>query len=664
MVLFVVREGHDPVAGADRVMLAAMGMPGGGIIQVGATHVLVSPRQTEEPNALLLGAQAISNAGLAPGSTTDVKRRVLPSASRVMLAGSSLPADPRDLLRALQGRPLTTGDTVTVAASYLKREEDLEVAVVEVTPPAAVVAAGTRFVSEAAATGPPPTTAEDGPEELNRPSTAEALVAGLDVELEVLTGWLKLLTSPEDLPKAWGLPQVAGVILEGPTGCGKSELVRAAADSLGVAVHAVNVNLVFKPQRLLDLLEQALSREAPGVVYLDRLEAVAGGEGLAPYRTQVAAILRWFLDAVAGRPGLACVLAVASISHLDESVTKSELLPRSLSIPPPDLHRRRLLFEAATARVPSQELDYDLLAARSAGFSGSDVMASVVHATALMTHRGGLLTTELVVTAIEQTAPSLGSIPAGDIPSYGFEEVAELVGVKQRLTESVIWPITDPERFTRLGIDPPKGVLLFGPPGTGKTFVVRAVAHESGAAFFAVKGAELLDKFVGESERGVREVFSRARSAAPSLLFFDEFDALAPVRGRSTTTVMDSVVAALLTELDGVSERGDISVVAATNRRDLIDPALLRPGRFEVQLELGLPELEARLALLQLSPIPFSDDVDLEQLAALSEGLSFADLDGVLREAALAALRADATALTVSPRHLLSALKRFGAAES
>jgi len=237
--------------------------------------------------------------------------------------------------------------------------------------------------------------------------------------------------------------------------------------------------------------------------------------------------------------------------------------------------------------------------------------------------------------------------------------VANLAEVKQRLTEAVIWPITDPSRFRSMGIEPPRGVLLYGPPGTGKTFVVRALAHEAAAAFFSVKGAELLDKYVGESERAVREIFARARAASPAILFFDEIDALAPVRGRSTTSVTDSVVAAMLTEIDGISTRGDVAVIGATNRRDLIDPALLRAGRFEVQIELGLPDAEGRLALLKMSDVPFAADVDLARLAGLAEGLSFADLSGVLREAALLALREDLSARQVKWEHLGKALLHF-----
>jgi len=601
----------------------------------------------------------MSNAGVHAGQAVDTKRVMLSTAEIVTFAGEHLDLDPRSMVHALQGRPVTSGDAMTFDATYADGDPTpVRVKVVAVTPsPAGMVTAATRFVAEGT----------QSPQPLETPAVSEQPVAvpasvltGLELELETLTSWLTLLTSPEDLPSVWGLPSVAGVVLEGPTGCGKSELVAAAADGAGATVTTVNLNLVFKPESLLDALERAVKQaNGPSVLYVDRIEAVAGDEGLAPYRTQVAAILRWFLDAVAGRPNVACVLGVASAATLDKPVIDSGLLPRTLTIPPPDLTRRRMLFEAATARVPSDDIDFELLASRTAGFSGADITAAVVHASALSMRRGGKLTTDLLLNAVESTVPSLGSAPLGEVPSYGFEKVANLADVKQRLTEAVIWPITEPERFASLGIDPPQGVLLYGPPGTGKTFVVRALAHESGAAFFPVKGAELLDKFVGESERGVREVFSRARSAAPSILFFDELDALAPVRGRSTTSVTDSVVAALLTEMDGVMSRGDVSVIGATNRVDLIDPALLRSGRFEVHLELKLPGVEARRALLGLSDVPFAEDVDLDELARRTDGLSFADLSGMLREAALTVLREGKTELKVGWPELDAALARF-----
>ncbi|MBN2114179.1 MAG: ATP-binding protein [Acidimicrobiia bacterium] len=655
-----VRLGTDPIARADATLLAAMGLPGGGIARIGRTHVLVRPADVGAPTSLLLGERAMANAGVAPGQAVPVARVNLPQAMRVILDADTLPLDTRHLVRALQGLPVTAGDVVAVDPSYAAGDgtqtEPINVKVLEVVPgPAGLVGSATvvgpRGQRDDAPKHPEGAVAGEGP------TTGEALLAGLDAEVDTLSGWLKLLTSPEDLPSAWGLPRVAGVVLEGPAGCGKSELVAAAAARAEARVEEISLELVFKPERLLDVLEKAVKAALPPLVlFVDRLEAVAGEEGL--FRTQTAAILRWFLDAVAGKPGVACVLGVGSAAALGEAVVGSPLLPRRLVIPPPSLERRRLLFAAALRRVPAQEIDHEKLAARSAGFSGADIVAAVVHASAMLAAGRGPLTTAALLEAIAGTTPSLGSVPTGEMPAHGFDRVADLAEVKQRLTEAVVWPITDPERFSRLGITPPRGLLLYGPPGTGKTFVVRALAHEAGAAFFSVKGAELLDKYVGESERAVREVFARARAAAPSILFFDEIDALCPVRGRSTTTVTDTVVAAMLTEMDGIAGRGDVVVIGATNRIDLIDPALLRAGRFESHLELGLPDVEARRALLGMSDIPFADDVDLDALAEKTEGLSFADLTGLLREAALEALRRDAKAIKVGRAEITKALAR------
>jgi transitional endoplasmic reticulum ATPase len=648
---FVVRKGTDPIARADSALLSAMGLPGGGIVAVGKTHVAVAAGDVPAPTALTLGPQAMRNAGVSDGATVEAKRAILPAARRVVPAEKDLPLEPQQLAHALQGVPVTPGDVIEVDRSYgADGTEPIVITIAEVEPDGPALVGSATVVGDASVATESVTGVAI--------STADALLAGLDTEVDVLSGWLALLTSAGDLPTAWGLPRVAGVIVDGPAGVGKSELVAAAAATAGAAVNEISLDLVFKPEKLLEALEKAVSTTTgPAVIFLDRIDSVAGVDGM--FRTQTAAILRWFLDAVAEKPRLATVLGISGTEDLDTALVRSPLLPRRLTIPPPDVERRRLLFEAALAKVPTDDIDYDQLAARTAGFSGADILAAVVHASAMVARGGRKVDTELVLSAIRDTAPSLGTAQLGDVPSYGFERVANLVDVKQRLTEAVIWPVTQPERFERLSIEPPHGLLLYGPPGTGKTFVIRALAHESGAAFFAIKGAELLDKFVGESERGVREVFARARAAAPAILFFDELDALAPVRGRSSTTVNDSVVAALLTELDGVSDRGDIVVIGATNRRDLIDPALLRAGRFEVHLELGLPAVEARRALLGISDVPFAADVDLDDLAEATEGLSFADLSGALREAALNALRRDSSALDVNRADIDAALVRF-----
>lgn len=667
---FIVRDGFGRTAVADKTMLRALGLPHGGVISIGDTHVRVTGGTTNGPTDLHLPPALMANAGLTRGATVDAKRAILHAAEVVRFGDHDL--ETRALARALHGAPVTVGDQVTIDAGYFDGDEDLELTVTGVEPDGSgIVGATTRFAKgdelPQAAPVPPPAAAERATSaapasaEPDAPSTADALLAGLDNEVELMTGWFSLLATADNLAAAWNMPEVAGMLLEGPNGCGKSELVNEAARRAGSAVTEVDISRVFKPERLLDRLSSAVNApKGPRVIFVDRLETLTGDDALSTFRTQFIAVLRWFLEEVAEKPQVVCVFGVERVAELHESISKSPLLPRVVSIPPPDLDRRQLLFEAAFARVPgADQIDHHRLATLSSGFSGADVLAAVVHASSMVTGNGETLTTDIAAEAVEGTTPSLGSVPMGEITGFGFEKVANLTEVKQRLTEAVIWPMTQPERYERLGIEPPKGILLWGPPGTGKTFVVKALAHEAGCAFFAVKGAELLDKYVGESERAVRTVFQRARDAAPSIIFFDEFDALAPVRGRSSSSVSDQVVAALLTEIDGVADRGRVSVIAATNRKDLIDGALLRAGRFESHIELGLPVAEARLALLNITDVNLADEVDRRELAERTEGLSFADLTGVLREAALATLRRDETATEVAWTDLERALELF-----
>ena len=625
---FVLRHTDDAIARADVAMLTALGLPGGGVVSVGSTQVRVAPTDMPIPNELAIPAYAVANGAGNPGSTVDVTRIVVPAATRVVIEPGS--SDTALAQRSLVSLPVAPGDHFEIGGATVT------IGAVQPAAPA-IVTAATSIVAGTGSGSMP--RSETG----TAPGVPSLLVTGLENELELLTGWLRLLT----VDGGTNGEAVAGVTVSGPVGSGRSELVRAAADSLGLAVREIDLRTVTTPDRLLAVFERSVKAATPGtILFIDRLEPLLERE--AGIRHQVAAVARWLLDTVAETPGVAVVVA-ATGPTIAADLDAADLLRRTLVISAPSLERRKALFDAAV----HDPVDIDTLANATAGFSALDISTAVLDARAASE---GALTTDGILAAIRVTPASLGTTSLGSTPSYGFERVANLAETKQVLTETVIWQLRDPDRFARLGIEPPRGMLLYGPPGTGKTFVVRALAKESGAAFFAVKGAELLDKWVGESERGVREVFARARAVQPSIIFFDELDALAPVRGSSTNSVTDSVVAALLTELDGISSRGTVFVIGATNRRDLIDPALLRPGRLETHLLLDLPAPESRRAFLDITTVPLATDVDLDDLVRRTDGMSFADLDGLMRRAAIAAMRDDPHASLVHPHHIDAAL--------
>ena len=406
---FTARPGTDPIAVADGVLLRALGLPSGGIVRIGKTHVQIRPGAVPGTD-IRLGDRAMANTGATPGAIVDVTRAVLADAEAVELDPS--PADIRAAIHALQGQPVTPGDTVRIDESYAtgsaaKPNGSLH-RVVSVNPGVGGVVRGhTRFGREDA----PADAAEASEPEL---TTTSALLAGLEAELELMTGWLSLLADAKGTADKWGLPAVAGLMVEGPAGCGRSELVHAAADAAGTRVVAVDVTTVFKPDRLLDRLSGAVTAAvAPQVIFVDHIDAVAGHDALSSFRTQYLAVIRWFLDAVAEKPGVACVLGSDRASALDPSIRTTHLLPRTLTIPPPDLERRTLLFEAALGAVPSADLDSGRLASLAAGFSGADVIAAVLHASAMAAGAGAELTQDQAEEAVRATNPSLGGVPMG-----------------------------------------------------------------------------------------------------------------------------------------------------------------------------------------------------------------------------------------------------------
>jgi transitional endoplasmic reticulum ATPase len=399
-------------------------------------------------------------------------------------------------------------------------------------------------------------------------------------------------------------------------------------------------------------------RDGGGVLLITDIDALLPA-ATEPVATLILAELR---KAVASR-GVAFIATSAVPDGVDARLRAPDLCDRELGLTLPDAATRRALLEVLLRSVPAKELNLDEIGERTPGFVVADLAALVREAALRAAARASAdgaepaLTQDDLTGALSVIRPlSRSATEEVAVGSVTLDDVGDMVATKQALTEAVLWPLQHPDTFERLGVEPPRGVLLYGPPGCGKTFLVRALASSGRLSVHAVKGAELMDKWVGSSERAVRELFQRARDSAPSLVFLDEMDALAPRRGQSFDSgVTDRVVAALLTELDGINPLRDVVVVGATNRPDLIDPALLRPGRLEKLVFVEPPDADARREILRTASksIPLAPDVDLGELAGELDGYSAADCVALLREAALTAMRrsidaADVTAADVA----------------
>ncbi|MDL5157560.1 AAA family ATPase [Actinomycetospora termitidis] len=507
------------------------------------------------------------------------------------------------------------------------------------------------------------------------PAVAEAPAAPVEPTVSVpdlvghqdaarrLREWLDLVFRRPELLTRLGAAARLGVLVTGPEGVGRTTLVRAVAAEaeVGVVVLDAPAAAALEAGSAAERVRTACSRarSAPGatVLLVPDVETLLPASDPPPLATVVLDELR---SVVAD--GVALVATAQGGEAVDPRLRAPDVVDRELGLPAPGDRERAELLRVLLREVPlASDVDLGAVGLRTPGFVAADLVALRREAAVRAALRGGAedeleLSQEDLVGAVASVRPvSLSSSGSQTLHSGGLtlDDVGDMVETKQALTETVLWPLTYPDSFARLGVDPPRGVLLYGPPGGGKTFLMRALAGSGQLNVFVVKGAELLDKYVGESERAVRELFRRAADAAPALVFLDEVDALAPRRGGSTDAgVADRVVAALLTELDGATPLHDVVVLGATNRPELIDPALLRPGRLERQIYVPPPDAEARAAILRAASkaTPLADDVDLDAFAATLEGYSAADCAALVREAALTAMRAslDSTEVTAA----------------
>jgi len=605
------------------------------------------------------------NASVAIDQQVDVRAAPARPAEVVVFVPLSQPPtdhELRNLPRTMAGLPVVNGDRVRV---NLLGQRAADFRVLRVTPPGTVViAANTRF--EFARPPAPESLSRD--RQSFRPFAYED-VGGLKAEVRRVREIVELpLRRPEAFERL-GVAPPKGVLLHGPPGCGKTLIARVVAHETDAAFFTINGPEVIhkfygeSEARLREIFDQA-TRQAPSIIFLDELDAIAPRRDrvVGDVEKRVVAQLLTLMDGLAQRPQVVVLAATNLPNAIDPALRRPGRFDREVAIPIPDRDGRREILDVHRRQMPlADDVDLGHLAAVTHGFVGADLEALCREAAMACLARhlpaedhdpaalGPAVLNRMEVTmgdflaALHHVEPSAIREVSVERPNVGWGDVGGHAEVKRRLVESVVWPLKHASTFARAGIRPPKGILLAGPPGCGKTLLARAVAREAGVNFLTVKGPELLSKYVGESERGVREVFHKARQAAPCLIFFDEVDALLNARGAADAdvTVADRVLGQFLAEMDGVEDLQGVLVLGATNRPDRLDPALLRPGRFGMLLEVGLPDAPAReeIARIALRGKPTAPDVDPAEIAARTAGYSGAEVQAVCSAAALAAVR-------------------------
>ncbi|WP_336022377.1 AAA family ATPase [Halobellus salinisoli] len=491
-------------------------------------------------------------------------------------------------------------------------------------------------------------------------------IGGLDEELDLVREMIELPLSEPEVFAHLGVDPPKGVLLHGPPGTGKTLIAKAVAnevDATFIDVSGPEIMSKYKGESEEKLREKFVdAREnAPAIVFFDEIDSIAGKrDDGGDVENRVVGQLLSLMDGLDARGDVVVIGATNRVDSLDPALRRGGRFDREIEIGVPNEQGRREILDVHTRRMPlADDVDIDRLAARTHGFVGADLESLATEAAMIALRRGRRedanapiadleVTRADVEAAMAAVEPSAMREYVAESPTTTFADVGGLDDAKRTLERAVTWPLTYGPLFDAARTEPPTGVLLYGPPGTGKTLLARAIAGESGVNFVQVAGPELLDRYVGESEKAVREVFERARQAAPAIVFFDEIDAVATDRDAAggDSGVGERVVSQLLTELDRLADHPNLVVLAATNRRGALDPALLRPGRLESHVEVPAPDEAARREILDvhLDEKPLADDVDREELAAATQGYSGADLAAVVRDASVRAIERVASA--------------------
>jgi transitional endoplasmic reticulum ATPase len=635
-----------------------------------AAKVWRADRQDWSQDYIRIDGFIRQNAGVGIGDRVKIRKARFADAQKIILAppsGSNMHYgdDAADMIRRQTlKRPVVAGDILPIMSSgahpFMGRMEAVPLVVTETHPADVVVICEktdivllekpVKSVGSVKATG---TTYEN--------------VGGLRSEVQRVREMIELPMKHPEVFQKLGIEPPKGVLLYGPPGTGKTLIAKAVANESGANFFSIAGPEIMSKyygeseQRLREIFDDA-QKAAPSIIFIDEIDSIAPkrGEVTGEVERRVVAQLLAMMDGLKERGAVVVIGATNREEAIDPALRRPGRFDREIEIGVPDRSDRIEILQIHVQNMPlADDINLESLADRMHGFVGADVNALCKEAAmrALRRYMPDLTTEDEIPAgiieqmqvrredfeeALKEIEPSSMREVLVELPAVSWSDLGGLGSLKQELIEAIEWPLKRPEKFRQMGVRPPKGVLLYGPPGTGKTMIAQAVANETAANFISVRGHQMLSKWMGESEKAIREIFRKARQVSPAIIFFDELDSIAPMRGTDEGShVMERVVNQLLSELDGLEALKDVVVIAATNRPDILDPALLRSGRFDRMLLVGPPDKLGRHEILKIhaAAMPKAEDVNLEELAELTEGYVGSDLSLLCREAAMLALR-------------------------
>jgi transitional endoplasmic reticulum ATPase len=652
---------------------------------------------------------ARKNARTSIGEQVTVRKAEVKEAKKVIIApakeGIVVKASPGIFKQGLLGRSVVKGDIISLGGTRRRRNTmsgspffdevfplldeasmmgfgftDLKFMVVETNPKQPVI------ITDATEIQLNPEAVELKEETV--PDIAYEDIGGLQDEIKKVREMIELPLKHPEIFERLGVEPPKGVLLHGPPGTGKTLMAKAVANETNSHFVLINGPEIMSKyygqseENLRKKFEEA-EKNAPSIIFIDEIDAIASKreETRGEVERRVVAQMLALMDGLKSR-GKVVVIAATNVPNiLDPALRRPGRFDREIEIGVPNKEGRLNILKIHTRNMPlAKDVNLREIASITHGFVGAD-LASLAKESAMIVLRRVLpdlqydaeeaipkeILEKLMIMkkdfkeALKVVRPSALREVLVEMPNIHWDDVGGLKSIKQELLEAVEWPLKHPEAFKRLGVKPPKGILLYGPPGTGKTMLAKAVATESEANFISIKGPELLSKWVGESEKAVREIFKKARQAAPAIIFFDEMDSLAPRRGVSSDSdVTARVVNQLLTEIDGLEALHDIVIIGATNRPDILDTALLRPGRFDRIIMTPVPDKAVRNEIFKIHTknMPLSKTIKLEDLAERTDGYVGADIESICREAAIMALRENMSAKEITKDHFDQSLKK------